>query len=65
MDISIQVCQPRFETNGILADVGSCLGRVVAEAVVGEPRLRVEVLPLVEEGDKVDRCLSDGDLQSS
>lgn len=29
------VCQPRFKANGILTDVGSCLGGVVAEAVVG------------------------------
>ena len=29
------VCQPRFETNGVLADVGTYLGGVVAEAVVG------------------------------
>ena len=48
------VCQPRFEANGVLADVCSYLGRVVAEAVVGEPRLCVEVLPLVEERDEVD-----------
>lgn len=44
------VCQPRFETNGVLADVGTCLGGVVAEAVVGEPRLCVEVRPLIQEG---------------
>ena len=65
MDISIQVCQPCFEANGILTDVGSCFGRVVAEAVVGKPRLCVEVLPLMEKGYEVYRCLSDGDLQSS
>lgn len=35
--------------NGVLTDVGSCLGRVVAEAVVGEFRLVVVVLPLKEE----------------
>lgn len=65
MNVCIQVCQPRFKANGVLADVCSCFGGVVAEAVVGEPRLCVEVLPLVQEGDEVDRCLSDGDLQSS
>jgi len=46
------VCQPRFKANGILTDVGSCLGGVVAEAVVGEPRLRIEVLSLMEKGMK-------------
>ena len=46
------VCQPRFKANGILTDVGFCLGGVVAEAVVGEPRLRIEVLSLMEKGMK-------------
>ena len=44
------VCQPRFEANRGLTDVGTYLGRVVAEAVVGEPRLCVEIQPLKEEG---------------
>ena len=48
----ITFCQPRFKANGILTDVGSCLGGVVAEAVVGEPRLRIEVLSLMEKGMK-------------
>ena len=65
VDVCIQVCQPRFEANGVLADVCSCFGRVVAEAVVSQPRLPIKVLPLKKEGDKVDRCLSDGDLQPS
>ena len=33
--IYIVEVQPRFEANGVLADVGIYLGRVVAEAVVG------------------------------
>ena len=65
MNVCIQVCQPRFETHGVLTDVRSCFGGVVAEAVVSQSRLCVEVLPLIEEGDEVDRCLSDGDLQPS
>ena len=40
------VCQPLFEMNGVLTDVRSCFGRVVAEAIVGEPRLSVKVLQL-------------------
>ena len=65
MDVCIQVCQPRFEANGVLTDVCSCFGRVVAEAIVSQSRLPIKVLPLVQEGDEVDRCLSDGDLRSS
>ena len=40
------VCQPRFKTNGSLTDVGTYLGGIVAEAIVGEPRLSVKVLQL-------------------
>ena len=40
-------------------------GGVVAEAIVSQLRLPVKVLPLVEEGYEVARCLSDGDLQPS
>ena len=65
VDVRVQVCQSRFETNGVLTDVCSCFWGVVAKAIVSQPRLRVEVLPLIEEGDEVDRCLSDGDLQPS
>ena len=43
------VCQPRFEANGVLTDVCSCFGRVVAEAIISQPRLPIKVLPLVEE----------------
>ena len=65
MDVCVSVCLRRFETNGSLTDVGTYLGGVVAEAVVSQPRLPIKVLPLKKEGDKVDRCLSDGDLQPS
>ena len=50
MYIRIQICLPRFEANGVLTDVCSCFGRVVAEAIISQPRLCVEVLPLVQEG---------------
>ena len=44
----------RFEANGVLTDVCSCLGRVVAEAIVDQSRLSVKVLTLVEERDEAD-----------
>ena len=41
-----------LQTNKILSDVCSCFGRVVAEAIVSESRLLVEVLSLMEKGMK-------------
>ena len=53
MYIRIQICQPRFEANGVLTDVCSCFGRVVAEAIISQPRLCVEVLKPLKWGGQI------------